>query len=87
MTSPPGRFNKREQNHELSESQFEFAKEPEKESFEHLQVGDVVQHSKFGVGEITAVIGEKEKELYNVEFKGAGKRLLDPRYAKLIKIS
>jgi DNA helicase-2/ATP-dependent DNA helicase PcrA len=72
---------------EQNESDWQFAKEPESPSFEHLKVGDVVQHSKFGIGEITAVIGEKEKELYNVEFEGAGKRLLDPRYAKLIKIS
>jgi DNA helicase II / ATP-dependent DNA helicase PcrA len=57
------------------------------EAFEHLKVGDVVQHSKFGVGEVTAIIGEQDKELYNIEFKGSGKRLLDPRYAKLIKIS
>jgi len=57
------------------------------EAFEHLKVGDVVQHSKFGVGEVTAIIGEQDKELYNIEFRGSGKRLLDPRYAKLIKIS
>jgi DNA helicase II / ATP-dependent DNA helicase PcrA len=87
LSNPPERFNKRQESDEYSDSQFQFAKEPQGESFEHLKVGDVVQHSKFGIGEITAVIGEKEKELYNVEFKGAGKRLLDPRYAKLIKIS
>ena len=57
------------------------------EDFEHLKVGDLVEHSKFGGGEVIAVIGEKDKELYNVEFEKAGKRLLDPRYAKLTKIS
>ena len=57
------------------------------EPFEHLKVGDVVQHAKFGVGQVTGIIGEKDKELYNVEFKQSGKRLLDPRYAKLIKMS
>jgi DNA helicase II / ATP-dependent DNA helicase PcrA len=71
---------------QFSDSQLQFSP-AEPECFEHLKVGDLVQHSKFGVGEVTAVIGEKDKELYNVEFKGAGKRLLDPRYAKLIKIS
>jgi DNA helicase-2/ATP-dependent DNA helicase PcrA len=55
--------------------------------FQHLKVGDTVQHQKFGIGQITAVIGEQDKELYNIEFQGAGKRLLDPRYAKLIKMS
>jgi DNA helicase-2/ATP-dependent DNA helicase PcrA len=57
------------------------------ELFERLKVGDVVQHAKFGIGQVTQVIGENEKELYNVEFKTAGKRLLDPRFAKLIKLS
>ena len=55
--------------------------------FEHLSVGDTVQHTKFGIGTITQVIGEKDKELYNVEFKSAGKRLLDPRFAKLVKLN
>jgi DNA helicase-2/ATP-dependent DNA helicase PcrA len=57
------------------------------EPFEHLKVGDTVQHSKFGIGEVTQVIGDKDKELYNVDFKTSGKRLLDPRFAKLIKLS
>jgi DNA helicase-2/ATP-dependent DNA helicase PcrA len=81
------RYAKQQPQEEHTDSDYQFSKEPDAPSFEHLNVGDVVQHSKFGVGEITAVIGEKEKELYNVEFEGAGKRLLDPRYAKLIKIS
>ncbi|HEY9681738.1 MAG TPA: 3'-5' exonuclease [Oculatellaceae cyanobacterium] len=58
-----------------------------KVEFEHLKVGDVVQHTKFGTGTVTQVIGEKDKELYNIEFEGANKRLLDPRFAKLIKLS
>lgn len=52
-----------------------------------LKMGDLVQHNKFGIGQIVQIIGEKNKELYNVDFKEAGKRLLDPRFAKLIKIS
>lgn len=55
-------------------------------SFERLQIGDDVMHSKFGVGKVTQVIGEGDKELYNVEFQSAGKRLLDPRFAKLVKL-
>ncbi len=57
-----------------------------KVDFEHLKVGDMVQHTKFGTGKVTQVIGEKDKELYNIEFDGANKRLLDPRFAKLIKL-
>lgn len=56
-------------------------------AFERLSVGDKVQHAKFGVGTVVQVIGEKDKELYNVEFDEAGRRLLDPRFAKLIKTS
>ncbi len=52
-----------------------------------LKVGELVQHNKFGIGQVVQIIGEKNKELYNVDFKEAGKRLLDPRFAKLIKIS
>ncbi len=54
-------------------------------SFERLSVGDKVQHAKFGVGTVVQVIGDQDKELYNVEFDEAGRRLLDPRFAKLIK--
>lgn len=56
-------------------------------AFEHLSVGDSVMHTKFGVGKVTQVIGEGDKELYNVEFQSAGKRLLDPRFAKLTKLN
>lgn len=58
-----------------------------KVEFEHLQIGDVIQHTKFGTGTVVQVIGEKDKELYNIEFEGMGKKLLDPRFAKLIKLS
>lgn len=57
------------------------------ETFEKLSVGDSVQHVKFGTGRVVQIIGDKGKELYNVEFEGgAGKRLLDPKFAKLIKL-
>jgi hypothetical protein len=57
------------------------------EVFEKLAIGDSVQHIKFGTGRVVQIIGDKGKELYNVEFEGgAGKRLLDPKFAKLIKL-
>ena len=64
----------------------EIIKKPRAEH-ERLAVGDKVQHSKFGTGEVMQVIGEGDKELYNVEFDQVGKRLLDPAFAKLIKLS
>ena len=55
-------------------------------NFERLRIGDNVMHAKFGIGKVSQVIGEGDKELYNVEFQTAGKRLLDPRFAKLVKL-
>lgn len=55
-------------------------------NFERLVIGDSVMHAKFGVGQVTQVIGEGDKELYNVQFQSSGKRLLDPRFAKLVKL-
>ncbi len=55
--------------------------------FQRLQVGDTVQHVKFGIGKVITVIGEGEKELYNVAFEGEGNKLLDPKFAKLTKLS
>jgi len=57
------------------------------QAYPPLKVGDIVQHNKFGLGQVVQVIGEKNKELYNVEFKETGKRLLDPKFARLTKIS
>ncbi len=49
-----------------------------------LDVGDRVSHSKFGLGTIDQVIGEGEKAVYSVKFDTiAGKKLLDPKFAKL----
>ncbi len=48
------------------------------------KVGDRVAHAKFGEGKIAQVLGSGNKVLYNVEFERlSGKKLLDPRYAKL----
>ena len=57
-------------------------------SFEKLSVGDSVMHTKFGTGKVVKVIGDNDKQIYDVQFEGdAGKRLLDPKFAKLIKLS
>jgi DNA helicase-2/ATP-dependent DNA helicase PcrA len=56
-------------------------------TYEKLALNDKVQHVKFGMGQIVEIIGDGDKELYNVNFEGHGKRLLDPKFAKLIKLS
>ncbi len=58
-----------------------------KADFERLKTGDQVMHTKFGVGVVAEVIGEGDKELYAVKFESAGKRVLDPRFAKLVKMN
>ncbi|MDZ4834096.1 MAG: 3'-5' exonuclease [Candidatus Melainabacteria bacterium] len=60
---------------------------PAEPEFERMVVGDVVQHAKFGVGKVEQVIGEGNKELYAITFGEPGKKILDPKFAKLIKLS
>lgn len=49
-----------------------------------LAVGTRVSHTKFGAGVIEQVIGEGEKAVYSVKFDTIpGKKLLDPKFAKL----
>lgn len=56
-------------------------------NFERLKTGDRVLHSKFGTGTVVQVLGEGDKELYQVEFASVtGQRVLDPRFAKLVKL-
>ena len=51
-----------------------------------FSVGDKVHHEKFGNGLVDQVLGRENKVLVNVNFERFGKKLLDPRYAKLIKL-
>lgn len=59
--------------------------EAEKISFEKLSVGDKVNHKTFGEGEVIQVLGSGNKEIYNVKFSDRN-RVLDPKFAKLIKL-
>ena len=51
-----------------------------------FKTGEKVEHERFGRGTIEQVIGEGAKALVNVNFENHGKKLLDPKYAKLIKL-
>ena len=51
-----------------------------------FNIGDKVLHSKFGNGTVEQILGEGKKVLVNVSFENHGKKLLDPRYAKLVKL-
>lgn len=75
-------------NHErrLSYKKEQMVRRPVNDSFKiEFKVGDRVKHAKFGEGSITQVLGGGEKVLYNVDF-GTVKKLLDPKFAKLIKV-
>ncbi len=56
-------------------------------SFERLSVGDLVDHSKFGQGKVIQVLTPGPKELYQIEFVSGEKRVFDPKFAKLVKLS
>ena len=51
-----------------------------------FEIGDKVQHEKFGVGVVEQVFGQNEKLLVNVSFENHGKKLMDPKFAKLVKL-
>ena len=52
-----------------------------------FDVGERVSHAKFGEGTVAQVIGEGAKTIYSVDFDTIpGKKLLDPKFAKLESI-
>lgn len=52
-----------------------------------FKVGDRVSHAKFGEGTVSQVLGDGEKAIYSIQFDTiAGKKLLDPKFAKLDKV-
>ncbi|MEG4976818.1 DNA helicase PcrA [Microcoleus sp. K4-B3] len=50
------------------------------------QTGDRVFHHAFGVGEITHVLGEGGKTNLAIKFSGLGRKIIDPRTAKLQRV-
>ncbi len=51
-----------------------------------FKTGDRVEHAKFGQGTVSQVLGDGEKAIYSIQFDTiAGKKLLDPKFAKLDK--
>jgi len=52
-----------------------------------FKVGDRVAHAKFGEGTVSQVLGDGEKAIYSIQFDTIpGKKLLDPKFAKLEKV-
>ncbi|MEM0951122.1 MAG: UvrD-helicase domain-containing protein [Cyanobacteria bacterium P01_H01_bin.74] len=56
-------------------------------TFVPLAVGDQVSHEKFGSGVVSQILGQGNKAIYSIQFEGiSGKKLLDPKFAKLRKL-
>lgn len=79
-------------SHWAQENLSEYYDEAPKTSFKpknfkiEFKAGDKVKHVKFGEGLILGLIGSGEKFLYQIDFAGE-KKIIDPNFAKLIKIS
>ncbi|MEZ2225640.1 DNA helicase PcrA [Microcoleus sp.] len=50
------------------------------------KAGDRVVHPAFGLGEITHVLGDGEKVNLAIKFSGLGRKIIDPRSAKLQRL-
>ncbi|MBD2185775.1 DNA helicase PcrA [Aerosakkonema funiforme] len=50
------------------------------------KVGDRIVHKSFGIGQITHILGSGEKMTVAVNFPGVGRKIVDPRIAKLQKV-
>jgi len=56
-------------------------------TFDDFKVGDMVEHSIFGVGKIMVLSGTGENQRVGVVFKDGTKKKLIVKYANLSKIS
>ena len=83
LSSPRSRLNP-----QISQREISAARPPARPVPSVLYAaGDTVRHPKFGDGLITQVLGSGDKALYNIEFPApTGKKLIDAKFAKLIKI-
>ncbi len=52
-----------------------------------FQVGEKVQHERYGIGIVNKVIPMEETVILNITFENVGKRLMDPALTQLEKVS
>ncbi len=60
---------------------------PAEEIEYNFNVGDAINHPKFGRGEIVGLSGEKSELIIQVNFESAGEKILMAKYAPLTKAS
>jgi DNA helicase-2/ATP-dependent DNA helicase PcrA len=56
-------------------------------TFDDFKVGDMVEHSIFGIGKIMVLSGTGENQRVGVVFKDGTKKKLIVKYANLSKVS
>ena len=49
----------------------------------NFKTGDIIEHDKYGTGEVVKVINYANRSLLQINFKEVGKRLLDPDIANI----
>ncbi len=50
---------------------------------QEYKIGDIVTHSKYGTGEVIKTMRYENRQLLQIDFKEAGKKLLDPKIANV----
>ena len=50
------------------------------------QIGDLIMHNAFGVGEVTHIFGSGQKISLAIHFPQMGKKIIDPKIAQLRKV-
>lgn len=60
-----------------------FKDEDRQKPMHEFKSGDIVEHEKYGEGEVIKVINYADRSLLQINFKEVGKRLLDPSIAKI----
>jgi len=60
---------------------------PEKDAATGLTPGEVVKHATYGTGRVVAFETQGGRRMVRVRFNTVGEKLLDPKYAKLVRVS
>jgi DNA helicase-2/ATP-dependent DNA helicase PcrA len=60
---------------------------PEKDAATGLAPGEVVRHATYGAGRVVAFETQGGRRMVRVQFNTVGEKLLDPKYARLVRVS
>jgi len=60
---------------------------PEKDAATGYSAGEVVRHATYGTGRVMAFETQGGRRMVRVRFNTVGEKLLDPKYARLVRVS